>query len=163
MTILFKRWSEELAQYAELNTRRCEYGHDCHSTPEMKKSGQNIYETFVSGSNFQEITDVIDGGINSWWSEHVNASQSQIENCCGPKNTWHFLVMANHKSNQVGCAISQFTNDFKTSYMVCNYSYTNVSGTKVYEAGSPASKCETGSDSNYSSLCSKNEPVNVNQ
>lgn len=163
--VLFQQWNQDLADYAELNTRRCQYGHDCHNTPEMKYSGQNINsDTAIGGgAQFVDIPKFIKESINTWWNENQYASQNDIDNCCGSAKIPHFLEMSSQKANQIGCAIIQFTNNVgKYSYMVCNYSFTIVTGHKVYETGSPASGCETGSHEKYSALCSENESVAIN-
>lgn len=51
--------------------------------------------------------------------------------------------------------------DWSATWLACDYSYGNMIGTPVYEAGSPASKCKTGNNSEYPGLCSKNEKYMV--
>jgi Cysteine-rich secretory protein family len=145
---------------------RCQYGHDCHNTPQFKYSGQNInFEANTGGSaNFEEIPNFIEQTINIWWNEKDMASQADIDNCCGSTNIPHFLEMSADRVNQVGCAISQYTDyQGKKSYMVCNYSFTIILSQQVYVSGAPASQCQSGPNPNYPSLCSVNEIVDPNK
>lgn len=161
-----QQWNQDLADYAGLNVRRCQYGHDCHNTPENKYSGQNINSktTFGGGSQFSKIPEFIDSSINVWWNEKDLASQAVIDNCCGSGNIPHFLEMASDRVTHVGCAISQYTDSQgKKSYMVCNYSFTIILSQQVYVSGPPASQCQSGSNPNYQALCSVNEMVDPNK
>lgn len=101
----------------------------------------------------------IEQAIRNWWSEKDMTSQQYIDNCCSNINTAHFLQMAQDEVNEIGCAISHYPEgpNKKTSYLVCNYSVTNRRDTPVYQTGSPASKCKTGNNPNYSALCSESE------
>lgn len=160
-----QQWNQDLADYAGLNVRRCQYGHDCHNTPDFKYSCQNINSetSFGSGSMFTKTPDLIEKTVNIWWNEKDLASQANIDNCCGSDKIPHFLEMASDRVNQVGCAISQYTTpQGKMSYMVCNYSFTIILGQQVFVSGSPASQCQSGSNPNYQALCSVSEMVDPN-
>lgn len=161
-----QQWNQDLADYAGLNVRRCQYGHDCHNTPQNKYSGQNInfVANFGGGATFSEISDFIEETINIWWDEKNMASQADINNCCGSTKIPHFLEMSADRVNQVGCAISQYTDEQgKKSYMVCNYSFTIILGQQVYVSGAPTSQCQSGLNPNYGALCSVNESVDPNK
>lgn len=131
----------------------------------MKYSGQNVnyVATYGGGAQYSPIPKFIDDSVNIWYNEKQYASQNNIDNCCGSDKIPHFLEVSNAKANKVGCAISQFTSvQGLKSYIVCNYSYTIITGQQVYESGSPGSKCATGPNPDYPNLCSVDEPVSVN-
>lgn len=70
--------------------------------------------------------------------------------------------MANEKVTCVGCAVSQFSLNDKTNYLVCNYSFQNIVGNPTYSTGPTGSQCTTGTNPSYPGLCSVNEEVNSN-
>jgi Cysteine-rich secretory protein family len=75
----------------------------------------------------------------------------------------HFLQMVNDKSTKVGCAVMRYPNpdkdNFKTSYVVCDYSYGNICGLPSYVKGDQCSGCTTGCSTQYAGLCTKKEKV----
>lgn len=77
----------------------------------------------------------------------------------------HWSVMVNDLQNALGCAVCQFNTGgafpFNT-YLVCNYSHTNIIGAPIYTAGPDTSQCTTGTNPLYPALCSINEPINPN-
>lgn len=116
-----------------------------------------------------EIPDFIENAIvHQWWAEKDLASQSVIDNCCGPSDkVLHFTLMSADRVREIGCAISHYLEptpkgDAKNSYLVCNYSFINLQEQPIYVKGTPASQCKTGSNPNYPSLCSTNEKVDPN-
>lgn len=160
-----------MADYAGLNVRRCRFEHDCHNTPKFNHSGQNLFFQTATGDDaeFKDINSFIEEAIvNSWWEKEVAiATQANIDSCCGTKERPHhminhFLQMAHSKSNFIGCAIAQYSDDDgKTSYMVCNYSHGIVDKQKVYETGHGATKCHSGHNPKFPALCSVNEIVDI--
>lgn len=67
------------------------------------------------------------------------------------------------KADEIGCEISEYTSHVgKTMYIVCNYSFTITVDYKTYESGPTGSKCKSGRNPKYLSLCSENEVVDVN-
>lgn len=58
----------------------------------------------------------------------------------------------------VGCAASRFKDGEKDiTYLVCDYTRSNLNGASVYKVGPTASECKTGTNSKYPGLCSENE------
>lgn len=167
-----QKWNQELADYAELNVRSCQYGHDCHNSDEFKSSGQNIAQqgNIGGGVTYMEVPEFIEQSlVRQWWAEKDMTSQSDLDNCCGPSDKiFHFTMMAADRNTEVGCAISHYLSpspkgDAKTSYIVCNYSFNNLQDQPVYVKGPTASQCKTGNNPNYPALCSNNEQVNPNK
>ena len=70
----------------------------------------------------------------------------------------HFTALVQDRSYKIGCAMGNFVdrldhNDLTSSLFGCNYSFTNLTGTPVYQVGPPASKCPHGKDKRYPGLC----------
>ena len=134
--------------------KQCQEKHDeCHNTPKIKRSGQNLAWSATTG-NFPSAEEAIKSGIKSWFDEKSNGDQSTIDSCCDSANgqeVLHFTQMVQDKAIQVGCAISQYTKgEWKSSLMACNYAVTNLYGTPVYVSGDSASGCKSGTNSKYS-------------
>lgn len=75
-------------------------------------------------------------------------------------NEWgHFTQIVRDASDRIGCAMSQYVKpgEWLTNYLVCDYAYTNLVGSAVYEVGPAASKCTTGPNPNFPALCSESE------
>lgn len=129
----------------------------------MKYAGQNI--NFEAGTtNFAQISTFIDETVAGWWQQKQYATQSNIDSAVGadsgPTQVYHFLEMASDRANQIGCAIAQFTDgQGKKTYIACNYSFTVIPKFAVYETGSAASKCQSGTNPKYPALCSVHEFV----
>lgn len=79
------------------------------------------------------------------------------------KQIGHFTAIIQEKSTHVGCAIVHQTlqNGRNTQLLACNYAYTNIFNKPVYETGRSGSKCSTGTNANYTSLCSVNEKYSL--
>lgn len=155
-----------MAKFAELNVKRCRYGHDCHNTPQVLNSGQNInYEVSTGlGSEYEPLELFIEDTINFWWNERDLAKHGNIDKCCGSSQISNFLQMASDKTSQVGCAIVQFTeSEQKITYIVCNYSYGITVNEKVYKVGGPASKCTLGRNRKFPALCNVHEMIDINE
>lgn len=130
----------------------------------MKFSGQNLFYKAKTDLFEHNIAAFIDSAVTSWWNEREDATQKEVDECCGEGATPNFLTLIHEKANRVGCAIAQFQGaKGKTTYMVCNYSYSTIKGEKVYESGEAASKCEKGINENYSALCSETEEIDWNK
>lgn len=163
------KWNAELAGYASLNVRRCKARtHDCHNTPKFQYSGQNLFfhTSYGGGSQFEDISTLIESSINVWYDEKKYATQSDIDSCCGPniKKDPHFFEMVLDRADQIGCAIAEFTDSTgKTSLFACNYSFNIITDQKVYESGLTASKCTTGTNPEYPALCSHSETIDPNK
>jgi Cysteine-rich secretory protein family len=144
--------------------------HDCHNTPEMMYSGQNLDKiiTFGGGSQFKTIPEIIESSVKTWYDENQYASMNEINNCCGvttgPKQIGHFLELVLDKNNEVGCALAQYTSSQgKKSVIACNYGFTIITGRTVYESGTPGSGCQSGTNPDYPNLCSASEEVDLNK
>lgn len=79
----------------------------------------------------------------------------------------HFTQVISEKSKYMGCALIHYIKPKDghhryNMYFVCNYSFTNYMGEPVYSVGPTASKCQTGTDSIYNGLCSKEEYYDEN-
>lgn len=72
----------------------------------------------------------------------------------------HFTAMAQDRTNRIGCAGATYNGAERL--LTCNYSFTNLQGTPVYQSGSAASGCTTGTNPNYPNLCSTSEDVDPN-
>lgn len=152
-----------MADFAELNVRRCRYSHDCHNTPQMLNSGQNINYESGFGSEYEPIHLFIEDTINYWWDEKDLSKQSNINQCCGTSQISHFLQMASDRTNQVGCAIAQFTEgEEKKTYIACNYSIGIQINQVIFASGVSASQCTSGRHAKYVFLCNTNEPIHFN-
>jgi Cysteine-rich secretory protein family len=75
----------------------------------------------------------------------------------------HFAQMASDRINNVGCAMSRYSDKWnpsmKTSFFVCNYSFSTVYNEPVYQSGGAAERCRTGNNPQWSGLCSADEAV----
>lgn len=68
--------------------------------------------------------------------------------------------MVQEKAAKIGCAMATYyEGEWLNFLLACNYNYTNVLGTPVYQSGPKCSKCETGCNSKYDGLCSTQENV----
>lgn len=132
----------------------------------MNYAGQNINK-YANTAHFVEIPEFIEESVAAFWEEKKFASQANIDHAfgdsSGPKQVFHFLQMAADRSNQIGCAIAQWTDaEGKKDYLACNYSFGVISTYRVYQTGKPGSKCQTGTNPNYPALCSINEEIGPN-
>lgn len=130
--------------------------HDnCRNTAQFKFSGQNLgYRANTAG--YEGLSSFINQVISAWYNEVKDASQPDIDYCCGVVGLiGHFLQMLQDQASFVGCAISRYSNGrWKVLLMACNYSYANVLTQSVYTTGVGASGCgKQGVNRRYSSLC----------
>lgn len=72
----------------------------------------------------------------------------------------HFTAMAQDRSDRVGCAAVRFNENERM--LACNYAFTNIIDSYVYQIGPPTTGCQSGADSYYTNLCSSNEIVDRN-
>lgn len=134
--------------------------HDvCRSTSKFKYAGQNLGITGNS-VKFDSLDDAFKTVIGNWFDEVKDANQSVVDNCCSlnGKTTGHFTQLVTDEATQIGCSVSQYTeNGFKFNLIACNYSRTNIQGTKVYTNGESASSCVTGRNPQFIALCDESE------
>lgn len=70
----------------------------------------------------------------------------------------HFTQLIWATANKIGCAASTYVTtsngqDVNNVLLACNYNAGNVLNTPVYVAGTAASKCSNGKNSNFQGLC----------
>ncbi|XP_055549625.1 venom allergen 3 homolog [Wyeomyia smithii] len=159
-------WSNELANIAAANARRCIYGHDqCRNTAAFKAAGQNIAILSYYGMAFTTV-DVITKMIVAWYAENAYATPAIIASYPkayqGP-TIGHFTQIVGDRVTQLGCSlVVWYTSPWTRQYLVCNYSITNIIGQPVYKSGPFCSQCTTGCNVNYPGLCPVNEVINSN-
>lgn len=152
-----------MAELAVMNVKKCKMEHDlCRSTSEFKHPGQNVGYRASSGT-FEAVESLIEKVIKNWYNEVKNAAQSDINKCCASasgKTIGHFTQIVTDRAIQVGCAIARYTEkEWKTSLMTCNYAFTNMKGSNVYESGTAGTGCSSGTNPDFPALCSVNEPI----
>ncbi|XP_032581966.1 antigen 5 like allergen Cul n 1 [Drosophila sechellia] len=158
-------WDTTLAQLAAYNALQCRMAHDeCRNTNTYRYAGQNLSILFTRSV---DVAVFLRQRIAAWFDENRDASSGDMENyqMRGGPPIGHFTTMVNERNNRVGCAIARFTdaNNVQATLLACNYAVTNVVNNPVYRAGTAASECTTGRNSNYPNLCSPNEVYNYNQ
>lgn len=169
------QWDNKLAHLASLHVKSCkDPTNECRNIDEFLVVGQNVAENWWTQNKQRLVDEVLREQIKSWFDEHQLSRESLIRRVQNPTNatapnSGNFLVMINQNSVKVGCAAVSYTmRDRKTklpmTHMVtaCDYSHDMIIGTKVYEIGDTASKCETGTNPKYSNLCSTSEYFDVN-
>lgn len=161
-------WDDTLAYVAGFNARTCIYAHDpCHRTAAYPSAGQNIALENATGG-YTDAATILSALIRkAWWGEYRYVQPDVIASMHGAgagdgggHDYGHFTVMANQRSDRVGCALVRWhrsTSAVYYTYLVCNYSYTNVNAEQVYEAGAPCSDCPTGTacSREYAGLCAE--------
>lgn len=71
-------WDDELASLAQLNTKQCKMQHDaCHNTAKFRYSGQNLGAKGSSQAHYDSAV-VVNGVIDSWYSEYSFANPNDI-------------------------------------------------------------------------------------
>lgn len=117
---------------------------------------------------------LMDGGTNTRTPLRVILMKSGIRECgsCFHHSNFfeichfrehmigHFTAMAQDRTNRIGCAGSVYNGAERL--LTCNYAFTNLQGSPVYESGPAASGCKTGTNPNYTNLCSTSEDVDPN-
>ncbi|XP_055846801.1 antigen 5 like allergen Cul n 1-like [Episyrphus balteatus] len=158
------QWNNELADLAELNVKTCKFAHDaCHNTKNFSTSGQNIAITWSSDPIESQAESIILSMIDSWWAEKNETSMKEINSY--PENfehvIGHFTVMAVEENNRMGCAASSYRDpeqeNWFTILYTCNYAKTNIFDRSIYSTGKSASKCTSGVNPNFKSLCAQKE------
>lgn len=159
-------WDNDLAQLAVYNVMKCQNHDTCHNTPLFSSPGQNIYgysqaygsPTRSFGTN---ITDGITRAVNGWFGELQNCDNPGMltsdNTVCG-----HGKQIVQQKVYKVGCAFLNYIyyDPAKKYYwtkvsICCNFSYSIYA--PIYSCGAPASKCTTGANPKYPSLCNAGE------
>lgn len=143
---------------ASMNAMQCTFEHDeCRNTADFKWAGQNIAWSQGYGSDKESI----ELGVDGWWDEYKDATAADIAEVGNSQNMiGHFTAMSQDRTAVIGCAASVYNKDERL--LVCNYAFTNLWGSPVYQSGTPTSGCKTGANPQYSNLCSVNEVVDPN-
>ncbi|XP_061390202.1 antigen 5 like allergen Cul n 1-like, partial [Musca vetustissima] len=159
------RWHGELARLAELNVRQCAMIHDeCRNTDAFRYAGQNLGE--IRSSRAIDVLKALKFQIQSWFDEYKDTPVDLIDKFRSLESgaqIGHFTAIIQDKSTHIGCAIMHQTllTGRHHQLLACNYAYTNVLHRPVYVTGRSASKCTTGTNANYTSLCSVNEKYSL--
>ncbi|XP_070497992.1 antigen 5 like allergen Cul n 1-like [Chironomus tepperi] len=145
-------WDPKLAYFAELNVMQCEMRHDgCRNTENFPFAGQNIIARSSNYPQYPAVSATIRGFINAWFNEYKAANQTQMTNCC--QGSGHFTQVVQSRVVAIGCALARYGYTWKNDLMVCNYSFTNLINSPVYNAGPTASDCPDGTHEVYTNLC----------
>ncbi|XP_055604859.1 antigen 5 like allergen Cul n 1-like [Uranotaenia lowii] len=158
------QWDDDLAFIAAANARKCVFNHDtCHNTASYPLAGQNIaFYRYSDGSAKMET--VLPSLIEKWYAEYKDCKPAYTkeypDGYKGPV-IGHFTQIVGDRSDRVGCAVVQWTEKARRTfiYLVCNYARGNLIGVPVYTPGKVASQCTTGTNKNYPGLCSTEESV----
>lgn len=81
----------------------------------------------------------------------------------------HFTQFIHAKAKKIGCAASSSLTTYKgeewrATWLACDYSFGNLLTRPVYIAGEPASACKTGNNKEqYPGLCNKDEQYESEQ
>ncbi|KAE8745993.1 hypothetical protein FOCC_FOCC007251 [Frankliniella occidentalis] len=155
-------WDNELATIAQRWANQCNFAHDsCRNTLDKEYSGQNI---------FWEASSATLAAPN--WAKAVQDWYDEVDDRDGSLNTvnfrstsgavtGHYTQVAWAKTYKVGCGYADYSTvqsgrNWNARIVVCNYKPGgNFIGQTMYEAGTPASKCPSGTkkDSTYTGLC----------
>lgn len=160
----FQTWDTTLATLAGYNARDCVFKHDdCRNTHAYKNAGQNIALEEQS-DQYMENTAAIQKSIDEWFNEYTKCPPSVIESYqTGTSVYGHFTQIVQDKSDRIGCAgVRYFQNGWYNTYIVCDYSATNLLGQPVYATGQQCSKCTGKCGSNYPGLCTSSNEVSDN-
>lgn len=70
----------------------------------------------------------------------------------------HFTQVVKDDAYKVGCSIAKYNHGHeRKSLLACNYAVTNVNGRPIYEAGETATGCKSGTNPEFTGLCSVDE------
>ncbi|KAJ6637145.1 Antigen 5 like allergen Cul n 1 [Pseudolycoriella hygida] len=160
-------WNTELEETAELNAKRCKYGHDeCRNTDKFRSVGQNIGIVTSNHTYFHKVTNVIGLYFDLWFEEYKDCNMSYIDDYQLLENKevkiGHFTQIVAMKAKYVGCAMSKFLSGEHYEmnfYLVCNYSFGNRVSEPIYTTGPAASRCNSGRSLYYKGLCNSTEDI----
>lgn len=139
-------WDAELAKQAGHNLRTCTgLKDDCRNTAKYSNVGQVIQQEHLYGGT---VTNMLLTFTAQYWAEsYTKGSNSK------------FADVYNDKAVAVGCALGTYDDRMGETLttFVCNFSDSKAVGEDLYVYGSTASGCKTGSDTQYTNLCSSME------
>lgn len=141
---------------------KCTKSHDeCREDPQYAYVGQNLYSAYKSGAPVDPKT-IASNGIKKWIAEDKKTSQKHLNKLGSKKGIGHYTQVVSDRACYVGCAMTMWQKGKKEfSYLVCNYSYGNVVGAPAYQKS--GDRCQSGYDSEFTSLCSSSEAKIVNK
>lgn len=145
-----------MASLSGFNARDCIMKHDdCRNTHTFKHAGQNLGLEEQS-DQYLNNDAALRNTIDSWFDEYKKCPPSVIESYqVGSGDYGHFTQLVQDKSDRVGCAGMRFTKDgWYNTYIVCDYSVTNLLDQPVYATGPQCSQCTGTCGTNYPGLCS---------
>lgn len=144
------------------NAMQCKMVKDeCRRTAKYKQVGQNLYE-LCSSANYLPINIAIDFAVKSWYEENqqiTNLSEEHNVDEDTLAKSGQFLQVVKSNADRIGCSIVQYLDvkNYRCTSISCNYNAESIVGVPTYEIGPTASRCSTGTNSNYTSLCSEDE------
>jgi len=144
------QWNSELANLAELNTKKCVKKTDaCCNTPQFLKVGQTVGIYTTTGT--LDVEAAIRQMTKRWHTKDVAASDiKNFSKASSAKDISSFTVIVNDRQTEIGCGMTRSGDN--TLYFACDYSTNNILNKPVYEIGPAASKCKKLSES-YANLC----------
>lgn len=183
-------WDDELTYFADLNTKRCQYGHDaCHPTEEWQYTGQNIAFAASTGE-LEPVKSMTQKLTHVWFDEYKVTDMSYLARYQpGPDRPWvlnftfllesleltllrfacshqngHFAQMVQERATRVGCSVIKYKQEGKNwYYYVCNYNWGILSGLPIYQVGEPTTGCKSGANPQYPALCSMAEEYTIEE
>lgn len=87
------QWSNQLAEFAVLNTLQCQMRHDqCRSTSQFNFAGQNLAMRQTSAATI-DVNESIRLSIDMWGSQHVHVRVSDINSLTGTFISLQLLIL----------------------------------------------------------------------
>ncbi|KAH9520665.1 Peptidase inhibitor 15 [Dermatophagoides farinae] len=162
--MLTLEWDDELAYVAQKHANQCRFEHDCYDcrrTERYPVVGQNLYIYRTTRSKADPDWRKV---IREWYEEiKIAPPQVAFSFDLFQLNIGHFTQIAWAETNRIGCGFSTYLDYenrgsiFKTVQLyTCNYAPGgNYLGEKMYENGTPLSKCppQYGKSKNFQALC----------
>lgn len=153
-------WDNELAAVAQAHAKQCHFHHDCHACRRVSRftTGQNLFLHY--SSSLKEEPTSWTNVVKSWFDENKIFDVSEVDSFQTVEDSGHFSQVIWAKTSHVGCGKARFKMQgedwYKTLY-TCNYGpIGNVITSKIYEKGSPCSRCPNNTACSVSKpgLCS---------
>ncbi|KAH9425603.1 Peptidase inhibitor 15 [Dermatophagoides pteronyssinus] len=162
--MLTLEWDDELAYVAQKHANQCRFEHDCYDcrrTERYPVVGQNLYIYRTTRSKIDPDWRKV---IREWYEEiKIAPPQVAFSFDLFQLNIGHFTQIAWAETNRIGCGFTTYSDYenpgsvFKTVQLyTCNYAPGgNYLGEKMYENGTPLSKCppQYGKSKNFQALC----------
>ncbi|KAK3930546.1 Sodium/potassium-transporting ATPase subunit alpha, partial [Frankliniella fusca] len=151
-------WDNELATIAQRWANQCTFAHDKNrNTLDRTYNGQNI---FWEASSATLPSPNWAKAVQEWYDEVDDRNgEDNVQGFSNPGGPviGHYTQVVWAKTNRVGCGYADYSavqggRNWNARLVVCNYKPGgNFIGERMYEAGSPASQCPSGTkrDSTY--------------